>query len=194
MYRFLIFILSLSVVFGRVYANHNQDDYYRNFWSPQYHARSLDYCSCNNSVCGKKIADGYCRKMGYKKADKYLKEYNVGLTYALDGEGSCVGWQCHGFKLIRCVADLPDNVPQNYSYRKKQFNYPRLDEYRVDWCYKNQSGCGKKVAQSFCRRLGFMKSTHYEIDKNIAATRNIGSRELCFGKHCNGFKKIICYR
>lgn len=192
--RLLIIGMVLFLIIGKAQADHVKNDFYRNFWSPQYHARFLDYCSCNNTICGKPVADRYCRKMGYKMSDKHIKEYNVGMTYTMDSEGSCVGWQCHGFKMIRCVADLPNSPPKIYSYRKKEFSYPRLNHYRVDWCYQNSKGCGRKAANSFCRRLGYMKATHYEMEKEVPSTRDLGNQELCFGKKCSGFKKIICYR
>lgn len=165
----------------------------RNFWHPQYHGQRLAYCDKNGKDCGASIANAYCQLMGYEYASQQIKAPNVGLTNYLGCDTvRCKGWECHGFMNIVCATHLPHKPPRPWHYTKKRFAYPRLDNYRVDWCYQDGKGCGRKVAQSFCRRLGFMQAVGFAQDKAVYATRSLGDRALCFGAACNGFKEIQC--
>lgn len=175
--------------------------YYRDFWSPRYHGELLNYCLVTQNACGIEVADKYCVIMGYQKATKSLIANNVGLTKYLDGcnfcgksKRICKGWNCNGFKLIRCANNVEHFPVQAYAYRERTYVLPRVEKYRIDWCYENGKGCGKKVANSFCRRLGFARAINYKQDIAVYASREIGDGRLCFGDSCKGFSSVTCYR
>ena len=39
-----------------------------------------------------------------------------------------------------------------------------------------------------------MQAKNFLKETQVSATKAIGSQELCFGKQCNSFKMILCYR
>ncbi|CDZ78906.1 hypothetical protein BN59_03221 [Legionella massiliensis] len=189
----LICTLALGLM-PNCYADNRANNFYRNFWMPTYHGIQLSYCTVDGKTCGLAVATRYCQMMGYHRADQHVIEHNVGLTNYIGSTATCQGWRCNGFKTIRCVAELTHKPPKGYHYRYRKFVYPRFDYYRVDWCYDGKRGCGQRAAFSFCRRMGYLQTRRYQIEKGVAATKAIGNQKLCFGKECNAFKSIICYR
>lgn len=187
---FVLFVLGMQ----GLQAAHQRELFYRNFWHPNYHGQRLNYCTIDGKQCGMAVATRYCQLMGYLKADQQVIANNIGLTNFLDAKARCKGWRCNGFKTIRCVAAFSSLPPKPYHFRFKHFVYPRFDYYRVDWCYDGKSGCGRKAAYSFCRRMGYLDTRHFLIERQVAATKAIGNQKLCFGNSCKGFKEISCYR
>lgn len=168
---------------------------YRDFFYPKFDAMRLAYCNQDRSVCGKEIANKYCKIMGYDKAGKIRKEHNVGLTKYAGTQLQCKGWKCDGFKWITCIESLEQKPTAVYYYRYRAFEAPRFDNYRVAWCYKDKrKGCGQRAATAFCRHMGYKKARGIVKDNKIAATRSLGDGTLCFGASCNGFRHITCYR
>lgn len=167
--------------------------YSRIFWMPEYHGQRLNYCMLKGQ-CGMDVAMKYCKMMGFEKADQEVIAHNLGLTNYLDSNFRCKGWQCNGFKMIRCVSSNTHKPPSAYHYRLRRYVYPRFGNYRVDWCYDGTTGCGAKVAHSFCRRMGYLKSHNHVKQEHVAATKAIGNQKLCFGNECSAFKQIDCYR
>jgi len=167
---------------------------HRSFWQPTYLGQRLDYCTVDHKQCGLAVADCFCKAMGYPKASGQLIANNVGLTHYFGTTTKCIGWRCNGFKTIQCSMQLSDKPPKPYHYRFKRFYYPRYNHYRVDWCYDGAHQCGRRAAYSFCRRMGYLQTRGYRIDRGIAATQAIGNQKLCFGKACNAFAEIRCYR
>ncbi len=167
---------------------------YRDFWFPMYKGIRLSYCTENMKVCGLELASKYCELLGYDKAAKMMIDHNVGLTHYPATNYHCKGWKCDGFKYITCQQSLAKKPTPTYYYRYREFAYPRFDNYRVDWCYKQNKQCGKRAADSFCRHLGYRRSTGYEKVQHVLATKTIGSQALCFGESCKGFSRITCYR
>ena len=132
--------------------------------------------------------------MGYEKSDKAIIDYNVGLTHFIFTQARCTGWTCNGFMLITCVGNFSHKPAENYYYRLQRFAFPQMDNYRVDWCNKHRQGCGRRAAYSFCRRMGYMSVKSYKKQAHIASSKALGNGKLCFGKDCNGFSQITCYR
>lgn len=190
---FLVGALSFMMTMD-VAAASSSSSYYHNFWNPTYHGERLSYCLINKTSCGAMVAEKFCRLMGYERANAYLIANNIGLSNYLDTQAQCVGWQCNGFKLIRCVGQFSEKPIKNYAYRYRRFTLPRYGQYRVAWCYDDKQGCGEKAAQSFCKRLGYMKTTAFHVDTGIDATKSLANQKLCFGSSCQGFKDIVCYR
>ena len=199
---FVYFQILLVLFSVEVFAAQQESlTYYRDFWSPRYHGELLNYCLVTQNTCGIEVADKYCVIMGYQKAAKSLIANNVGLTKYLDGcnfcgrsKRICKGWNCNGFKLIRCANNVEHFPVQDYAYRERTYVLPRVEKYRIDWCYENGKGCGKKVANSFCRRMGFARAINYKQDIAVYASREIGDGRLCFGDSCKGFSSVTCYR
>ncbi|MCC5792876.1 MAG: hypothetical protein JJT82_09770 [Legionellaceae bacterium] len=171
-----------------------QDMYYRIFWNPDLNGKRLAYCYADGKSCGKRVADQFCHKLGYEKSVEHIEAHNVGLTHFIDAPIRCRGWNCQGFKAIRCAAQIPHKPPKQWHYRFQKFVYPRFENYRVDWCYDGKSGCGRRAAFSFCRQMGFYNVKSFQRQDKIAATRAIGNQKLCFQTGCTGFSYIDCSR
>lgn len=191
---FLLFGALLGVFTQQVDAGSIQNKAFRNFWHPTYLGERLDYCSADGKECGKDIANRYCQMLGYDYSSQYKMAHNVGLTHYLGTRVKCKGWRCNGFMTIGCATSLTHKPPRPYHYREKKYAKPRFNDYRVDWCYDRDQGCGQRAANSFCSRMGYMQAKHFSKEALVSATKTIGSQELCFGNQCNAFNNIICSR
>lgn len=185
-------ILSLLLPLSSYSANNAE--YYRIFWNPTVRGQLLNYCEVNKSICGKAVADRYCREMGYARSNQFVKAYNVGLTHFIEASIRCKGWECNSFKHIRCVEFIDNTPPKQWHYRFNHFVYPRVDNYRLNWCYEGEQGCGRKAAFAFCRHQGFMDVKYFKLQSHVAATKSIGNQQLCFNNNCKGFAVIDCKR
>ena len=186
------FLLTLWAVAAN--ATPPSKTFHRSFWSPTYHMQRLSYCTRDGRECGLPVATQYCKLLGYEASDKALIEYNVGLTHYFPTGACCKGCRCHGFQLIRCKGPISHKPASRYYYRSMRFDLPRFEGSRVDWCYDKEKGCGQRAAYSFCRRMGYSKAAAYQHQPHVPVTRTIGSKRLCMGKVCQGFRYITCYR
>ncbi|MFI4918152.1 MAG: hypothetical protein ACHP65_01190 [Legionellales bacterium] len=189
-------MLLLLFCFTSAYANTEQlnNQAFRNIWHPTFHGERLDYCTVGGTECGEKVANRYCQLMGYDYSSQNVIAYNVGLTHYFATKERCIGWRCNGFMTIGCATSLSHQPPKPYHYREQQFVSPRFNNYRVDWCYDHNKGCGSRSANSFCSHMGFMQAKDFVKEKQVGATQTIGSQELCFGEQCSAFAMITCYR
>lgn len=207
--KYLRFLLNLGAVFGiflnQAMAQNTHQDvrnhvYFRNFWTPLVHGLPLAFCSSNGTGCGKSVAQAYCRAMGYQSADHWTRAYHLPQTRYLDNDRHCTQHECDGFKTIRCVGRLSMYRQVLYPYRKMRFMFPRFNGYRVDWCYDGQpsnaskKSCGRRAAQSFCVRLGYMKTIGFRPQAHLGETQAIGNQKRCDHLRCQGFHHIDCYR
>ncbi|KTD60809.1 hypothetical protein [Legionella shakespearei] len=192
--KFMVFIFLICSFLGHSYAAGVKNKAFRTIWHPTFLGERLDYCTLDGKACGKEVAKRYCQMLGYDYSTQNVIAYNVGLTNYLASRAQCKGWRCNGFMSISCAVGLSHNPPKSYHYREKRFVVPRYNDYRVDWCYNKNQGCGRRAANSFCSRMGFMQAKRFERENHISATKAIGSQELCFGNQCNAFKSIVCYR
>lgn len=195
LFRVLIAILAYAVLcMSQGQAQDNGQKFYRNFWSPTYLSQQLSYCLLGDKACGMPVANRFCKMLGYEKAANEIIAHNVGLTHYISSRERCKGWECDGFKLIRCVGEISHEPPAVYYYQFRRFALPRYDHYRIDWCYQEGKECGQKVAHSFCRRMGYLRAKGYKKQTHVPATMALGNQKLCFGNECHGFKEISCYR
>ena len=77
----------------------------------------------------------------------------------------------------------------------RRFDHPRLEDYRLDWCYRWASGCGEEAANAFCRAQGFDRAARWEEDVDIGdrtPTKIIGTGQVCAQHACDGFRFIEC--
>jgi len=75
------------------------------------------------------------------------------------------------------------------------FIYPVDHGKRIDYCYLWSSGCGQKAAKRFCQMHGYHGVKQFAIDAEIGRltpTVVIGSKRVCSGNYCDGFKFIEC--
>src|SRR3990167_9353712 len=151
----LVLDLYGALTFATQVPTDSRQNYYRAFWYPQFHSESLDYCHCDRQTCGQSVANQYCHLMGYDRAISFKIAHNVGLTRYLQSSQHCKGWNCDGFKQIRCVAQHRHQPTKPYYFRKRVYVYPRYQHYRIAWCYQDHQGCGESAARSFCRRMGY---------------------------------------
>lgn len=193
-YRLMVLLFSV-LMFSQVNSS-TPDNYTRTFWNPLFHGQRLDYCSQWGKNCGMPVAHQYCKMMGYKRANQQVIDYNVGLTkYLLMPKSKpCKGFGCNGFMLIRCVGVQPHKPVSPIYYRSQVFVYPRYNHSRIDWCFKDGKGCGKRAAYSFCRRMGYAREEAYKMQAHVSETRALGNHKLCLGLTCKSFSEITCYR
>lgn len=190
----MVFIFMLCSLNGQLSAADKHNKAFRSFWHPTFLGERLDYCSLDGKECGKAIANRYCQMLGYDYASQNVIAHNVGLTNYLATNARCTGWRCNGFMTIACTTGISHNPPKPYHYREQKFVNPRFNDYRIDWCYNRNKGCGARAANSFCSRIGFMQAKHFVKESHVSATKTINSQELCFGNECNAFKNIVCFR
>ena len=106
----------------------------------------------------------------------------------------CRNWRCNGFKVIRCVRAIRHTPIPPYDYRERRFVWPHDHHCLIDWCLSKNKDCGKPVAESFCKRQGYMHAKSFKKKSHVSSTRTLGSQELCRGNECSGFEELICYR
>lgn len=194
-FRYLmVFILLLCSFSAHTNIKERQNKVFRTFWHPAYLGERLDFCTMDGKECGKAVAVRYCQMLGFDDSSQNKIAHNIGLTHFLSTGKACKGWRCNGFITIECVTRLSHIPPKPYHYREKRFVVPRFKGYRVDWCYDQKQGCGRHAANSFCNRMGFIQAKFFVKERQVHATKTIGSQELCFGNQCNAFKVIVCYR
>ena len=190
----LVFLVIFCSFMGQLNASSSQNKAFRSFWHPTFLGERLDYCTVDGHECGKAVAHRYCQMLGYDYSSQNIIAYNIGLTHFIASRAECKGWRCNGFMTIDCATGISNTPPKPYHYREKKFAYPRFNDYRINWCYSENKGCGARAANSFCSRMGFMQAKHFVKESQISATKTIGSQELCFGANCDAFKLIVCSR
>ncbi len=190
----IFMLMMLLLCIGVASAKSSKEEYYRSFWYPDYHGERLAYCNKDETTCGEPIANAYCKVLGYSKIENYRIEHHVGRVHYFENEGECTGWKCDGFLFIDCQGRFKDTPHLAYQYRMKEFNYPRFEHHRVDWCYQEKQACGKRAAYAFCRKMAYSDTQSFEEDSKAQATKTLGDHVLCYGKMCKGFKRITCKR
>ena len=75
----------------------------------------------------------------------------------------------------------------------RRFNYPRINGIIVDHCVTWATNCGRGGANQYCRRRGFNRAISWSRYKP-GRTWVIGSRQVCNGSFCVGFRQVTCQR
>jgi hypothetical protein len=73
------------------------------------------------------------------------------------------------------------------------FIEPKIDGYRLDWCYTMGENCGEAVAIEWCTRKGYVGVVSFEGDFLGTTTKVISSGEVCSG-NCGSFSFITCLK
>ena len=78
----------------------------RNFFNPTVGGDRLSFCANYDNICGKAIADAWCRAIGFEEAvtfrrDSRLDNKPIVARYADTGD-VCRGKECQSFRQIKC--------------------------------------------------------------------------------------------
>lgn len=167
---------------------------YQMFWHPMFHGERLNYCNESKSCCGKEIAARYCAMLGFNDVRGFKKAANIGFTRYISGRNECQGWMCAGFDWIECVGERTYVRPPVSDFTQELFVYPRWHKFPLAWCYDDtMHHCGKKAAYAFCRWQGYGAVERF-AQRDVYASKTIGSNKLCITKNCSGFDYIVCKR
>ena len=157
----------------------------RRFHNPQVSGVALDWCLTWASNCGKPAADNFCRWKGYSQAAGYREAVDIGYTKILRTGKICNASFCDGFAYIDCEK----------SGGITRFDYPTIRGYRLDWCRRWATDCGRGAANSFCRSKGLSRAKSWKEDPDIgqrSATYVIETGKICDQGFCDGFRYIVC--
>lgn len=72
------------------------------------------------------------------------------------------------------------------------YEKPKIEYYRVDWCFKWNEQCGPPAAAAFCKSHGHSRAVDFAVDHDIGLTRVLSNQQVCRAPHCDGFKYIVC--
>ena len=97
----------------------------------------------------------------------------------------CNGPGCTAFAYITCTRPIE---------RNRVFANPTWKGYRLDVCLQWGTNCGKPAADAYCKTKGFSGSLDatWDLESGYAATRLIGTDQICDASFCRGFQQIIC--
>jgi len=78
----------------------------RNFFNPTVGGDRLSFCANYDDICGKPVADAWCRAIGFEEAVNYRRDTArsdraVVARYADTGD-LCRGKTCESFRQIKC--------------------------------------------------------------------------------------------
>lgn len=180
-------LLIVLLVFGCTVAAMTATAATRTFDNPKYNGDRLDWCLNWGKGCGREAANAYCKSKGFEKATSFSQASNIGARRStrLIGTGAvCDQDFCDGFRRITCFKET------TVTYRR-----PKWDGNRLDWCLNWGRGCGKPVANAYCRKRGHERTIGFEKASNIGnrhPTRLITTGAVCDSDHCDGFRYISC--
>lgn len=75
--------------------------------------------------------------------------------------------------------------------RGRTFNNPRIRGHIVDHCSTWATNCGQGGANLFCRTQGYQRASDFDRFRP-GSTYVIGSRRVCRGRGCVGFRSVTC--
>ena len=78
----------------------------RSFFSPKIFGDSLAFCTTTSGLCGKPIADAWCRHKGFDEALLYQRARPQGTSPIRYGDTGdiCTDKQCLSFRQIKCYS------------------------------------------------------------------------------------------
>lgn len=77
----------------------------RNFFNPTVGGDRLSFCANYDGICGKAIADAWCRAIGFEEAINFrrdTRENQVIVARYADTGDVCRGKDCQSFRQIKC--------------------------------------------------------------------------------------------
>lgn len=156
--------------------------------APRYFDDRLDWCLTWGTNCGKPAAVAWCNRRQFTDVVVFRAEVvgKSARTRLIGSNQVCSGQDfCTAFAYITCTGLID---------RNRVFVNPVWKGYRLDVCLQWGTNCGKPVADAFCKTKGFSQSFHDVGDAapGYAATRLIGTDQVCDKPFCRGFQRIIC--
>ncbi len=179
------FLVFLSLLVTDFFTSKGYSETVR-FHNPQVSGIPLDWCLTWATNCGQPAADYFCRWKGFERASGFAEAVDIGYTKILKTGQICRASFCDGFAYIDCVRGQATT---------RQFNYPTVHGYRLDWCRRWATDCGKGAADAFCRLQGFSSAQSWAIDPDIgnrSPTFVIETGQICNQNFCDGFRYIVC--
>ncbi len=78
----------------------------------------------------------------------------------------------------------------------RKLNNPTYKGLALDWSYDwGEIGCGKRVADAFCKTKKFKRSVGYKKREDPGGrTRQISNDSICDANYCDSFRFIMCER
>ena len=74
----------------------------------------------------------------------------------------------------------------------RNFWYPTYKNTPLDYCSVDGKECGRIVATSYCKIMGYEKASNDIEAYNVGLTHYLLTRQQCKGWGCNGFMLITC--
>lgn len=74
----------------------------KRYVAPRYDHFRVDWCYEQQTGCGQQAAHSFCNRMGFMRAQNFIKESHVGATKTIGSQELCFGNQCNAFKMIVC--------------------------------------------------------------------------------------------
>jgi hypothetical protein len=172
---------------------------------PRYGGVVMDWCLDRGRSCGWSSAHWYCRQKGHRGARSY-RTTRPGRTYRVGARNYCYGAGCVGYSAIQCAGGgyggrnytAPNynrgrRYQRGYRGYRRTFYHPRINGLIVDHCRWFAASCGWPAAHYYCRLRGYSRSlswSRYRPGRTWVA----GSRRVCRGFGCVGFKRVSCVR
>lgn len=126
-------------------------------------------------------------------------------TGRVENDGNTIHWSNNSTwtKDVASTAPVvppPRIPPSNHAAKMTYHNAViRVQGYRLDWCLKRGTQCGKPAADAWCELNNKTKlSSHATAFKQAtdlgryAPTYILGDKSLCHSAGCDGFESITC--
>lgn len=160
----------------------------KTFNKPRHLDDRLDWCLTWGTNCGKPAAVAFCNRRRFTGVVVFRAEV-VGKsapTRLIGSNQVCSGHDfCTAFAYITCTGPIEQD---------RVFANPVWKGDRLDVCLQWGTNCGKPAADAFCKTKGFSESLDAtaDLEPGYAATRLIGTDQVCDKPFCRGFQQIIC--
>ena len=177
----------------------------KTFVNPKIGSNRLDFCLNWGSGCGEPAATAWCQSKGFDKSIDSEMAADIGdasPTRLIATGAVCDQPYCDGFTFITCASSVapppplpPPPLPP--ATAKQVFFKPRFNGVRLDWCYEDEQGCGKKAADAWCDDEGFDEALKFQIASGYGPFRKtieIGSGQVLVKPVTNAFKSITCVK
>lgn len=106
-----------------------------------------------------------------------------------------LSWICVNVA-VTLAQRMPQQVPKPPLYvESPMVQLPDGRSYRLDWCLRWGTECGRAAADAYCKSIGHSRATEFEEKLDIGRetpTWVLGDKKVCDQDGCDGFKFITC--
>lgn len=189
--------LMVALVFVAISSSAQAD--VQKFNYPKNGSYRLDWCYKFQNSCGARAARQYCIRKGFDDQIGFRIDEDIGEetpTRTLQDKQVCDEEYCDGFRYITCERAEEDEDEEDVEpvYIKKTFLKPKAGALRVNYCFRPNSGCGKKAADAFCDISGYDNAISFIQSPPLGLKKTtvfLGTGQACPG-FCPGFAEITC--